>query len=302
MRAALVLASGAARARILARAGGRVTALSLAGPDGVAVELLHPYPEDHADPVRWAKGGIYPLAPFSNRIANACVRVGDVDHRLAPHPDALPHALHGHAHLRPWRLVSQAADRAVLALESAAGDAWPWAFGAELDYRLEASCLHARLTITNSDRRPMPAGIGLHPYFRHPPQSPVAFAAATIWEQDRDGLATRPRPSRADERFDPARALPEGGLTWYGSGWSGVATTALGAGLQARIDADPVFAHLVVHRPESGAYLCLEPVSHVADGFNLAARGVPATGTVLLQPGGSLAGSTRFRLTTIPPC
>lgn len=54
--------------------------------------------------------------------------------------------------------------------------------------------------------------------------------------------------------------------------------------------------HLVVHRPESLAYLCLEPVSHVADGFNLAARGVPDTGTRWLAPGDSPAGGMRFAL------
>jgi len=43
-------------------------------------------------------------------------------------------------------------------------------------------------------------------------------------------------------------------------------------------------------------YLCLEPVSHVADGFNLAARGVAGTGAVLLPSGGVLRGQMTISL------
>ena len=35
-----------------------------------ALDMLHPYPEDVFDPVHWAKGGIYPLISYSNRVAN----------------------------------------------------------------------------------------------------------------------------------------------------------------------------------------------------------------------------------------
>ena len=67
-------------------------------------------------------------------------------------------------------------------------------------------------------------------------------------------------------------------------------------GAHLSITCDPVFGHLVVHRPPSGAYLCVEPVSHVANGFNLAARGVAETGTRFLEPGETLQGQIRFSL------
>jgi len=49
-------------------------------------------------------------------------------------------------------------------------------------------------------------------------------------------------------------------------------------------------------QPPQPLYLCLEPVSHVADGFNLAAGGVPGTGTVQLPPGGVLEGRMSLSL------
>ena len=63
-----------------------------------------------------------------------------------------------------------------------------------------------------------------------------------------------------------------------------------------RAHADPVLRHLVVHRPDNLAYLCLEPVGHVADGFNMAAHGIPHTVARLFGPGASLAASLRLRV------
>jgi len=45
---------------------------------------------------------------------------------------------------------------------------------------------------------------------------------------------------------------------------------------------------------------CVEPVSHVADGFNLAARGIDGTGTVWLPAGGELQGQLRLSLSPPP--
>ena len=127
MSTVVVLQAGVARARLLPEFGGRVSALLLAtGAGESAVEVLHPYPEDFFDPLRWGKGGIYPLLPYSNRVAQACVRVDGVEVELVPHPDAAPHTLHGNAHTLPWRVVEQQPDRAVMVLESARCAAWPW--------------------------------------------------------------------------------------------------------------------------------------------------------------------------------
>ena len=82
-------------------------------------------------------------------------------------------------------------------------------------------------------------------------------------------------------------------------GWDGRAGIELPHGVCLRVEADPVFGHLVVHRLDTLAYLCLEPVSHVADSFNLATRGVADTGTRWLAAGESLAGAMRFSLASI---
>ena len=281
---------GAARARLVPAAGGRISSLQLAVPGDRAVEVLHPYPEDFFDPVRWAKGGIYPLMPFSNRIAQARIRVQGEDVLLSPHPDALPHALHGDAHRLPWALEQHGATRAVMSLDAPASDAWPWHYAGRLEVTLLQSTLRMQLTVRNTSMRVMPAGIGLHPYFRHTPQALLAYGASTVWPPTAEFLATAPRAAGADDIHRPARPLPAGGLTRYVGAWDGTADVDLPRGARLRIEADAALRHLVVHRPDNLAYLCLEPVSHVADGFNLDARGVADTGTRWLAPGQSLSG------------
>lgn len=296
MNPVITLNAGGACARLVPHAGGRVSALRLVGGSGEAVDVLHPYPEDFFDPIHWAKGGIYPLIPYSNRIANALLHVNGETHALRPHPNAMPHTLHGNAHAQSWQATQQGPDTATLTLDSPAGPAWPWHYTASLRFELTPSQLRVGLTLCNADQRTMPAGMGLHPYFRHDPAARLTYGATTLWPATQDYLPGAPRALLANEQYETPRRLPDGGMTDYVGGWDGTAIVDLPQGSQLSMRADPVFGHLVVHRPDTPLYLCLEPVSHVADGFNLATHGVANTGTHLLEPGDSMNGEIRFNL------
>jgi aldose 1-epimerase len=50
----------------------------------------------------------------------------------------------------------------------------------------------------------------------------------------------------------------------------------------------------VVYVPPGQDFFCVEPVSHVNDGFNLLDRGVAQTGVRILEPGERLAGVVRL--------
>lgn len=300
-RAIVQLRAGSASAQLLPQRGGRVATLQLESPGGAPVDVLYPYPLDAPpDPVRWAKGGIYPLLPYSNRIANARLRTQGREATLLPHPDALPHALHGNAHRLPWRLDRQDAGSAVLLLDAPPNADWPWHYRGRLDIMLRADSLQMRVEVRNDSPDSMPAGIGLHPYFQHGPQARLGYRADAVWPPTSAFLATASRAPVPAERYQPARTLSAGGRTDYVGGWDGRAEVELPGGAWLRIEADPQFGHLVVHRPDNLAYLCLEPVSHVADGFNLATQGVAGTGTRWLAPGESLAGTTRLSLANHP--
>lgn len=296
MGSVLVLSSEGARVRLLPHAGGRVSSLKLMSPTRGAVDILHPYPEEFFDPIHWAKGGIYPLMPYSNRIADAKVRIeGEVVSLLA-HPAAVPHTLHGNAHAQSWTTTASSETTATLELQSAASLAWPWRYRATQSFELTRSKLNIRLVLCNTDSCVMPAGFGLHPYFRHQPDALLTYSASTRWSATPEFLAQSSRPLADTERYEQPRRLPDGGMTDYVGGWTGTLALGLPAGVRIQMQADTVFNHMVVHRPDNAAYLCLEPVSHVANGFNLAAQGVAHTGTHLLQPGGYLTGDISLTL------
>ena len=298
MRQIVELQAGDACARILPAAGGRISTLRLQqGPRGAVHEVLHPYPEDFFDPLRWAKGGIYPLIPYSNRIAGARLHLPEGEVALQAHPDSLPHTLHGNAQAQAWTLVAAGATTATLVLDSPPSPAWPWHYEARMQLALSPDRLRVDLVLRNSDAtRTMPAGLGLHPYLPHRPDAVLAYRAGTVWDATADFVATAARAPRAAEDHSRGATLPPGGLTRYVGDWKGRATVELPEGARLHLHADEAVGHLVVHRPDNNAYLCLEPVSHVADGFNLAARGVDGTGARMLAPGASMQAWVEFQL------
>lgn len=282
------LRCGRARARIAPALGGRVTACSLVGPDGRAREVLHSYPESHHDLTRWAKGGIYPLLPYSGRVADARLRHAGQEHPLVAHPVAAPHALHGPAHRRAWSVEGRSDDEVRLRLHAPADEDWPWPFSARLSVKLAEHRLRLEVELMNPGSEPMPAGIGCHPYIASTASATLQFAAAREWFLTPDGR-TRGPGALASPRFDEPMAVGDQGFTRTFAGWAGTATLACGAS-RLTVTASGSLDHLVVHRLAGGTFTCIEPVSHVSDAFNLAARGVQETGTRYLEPGEPMRG------------
>jgi aldose 1-epimerase len=267
------LRAGPMRAVLFPAAGGRVGQLHHA----LAGDVLVPLADARFNPMQWPRAGAYPLVPYHNRIAGARLVNNGETIQLVPHPAAAPHSLHGPAHRRPWRVVDAAGVAARLALEYAEDEDWPWPFLAEQHFELSPLGMTVTLSVTNRGQTSMPAGLGWHPYFNS--AGPASANAEFCWRHADDYL---PDGLRA-----PATQAAIGAPTAYLQEWSGAAAVLL-SGARLTIGADPLFAHLVLHR--SDGITCIEPVSHVANGFNLAAQGVADTGTVWLDPGATLAG------------
>ena len=84
------------------------------------------------------------------------------------------------------------------------------------------------------------------------------------------------------------------GCDTYLSQWEGRATLHWDDGRELALRADPAFAHLVVYTAPGADFLCVEPVSNVADAFNLAAAGDARTGMRVLAPGERYSASLRM--------
>lgn len=264
-------------------AGGRITRFSTEAEGGTH-EWLVPVTASSWPCDAWPKGGSYPLVPFSNRVRDARFSAPDGARiELSTFP-GMAHALHGFGQYAAWSVERHDADCIEMRYRHDEGEhGWPWAF--EATQTIHATPEGARLSmrVVNQSSRPMPAGFGFHPYFT---AREVQLDAATLWRQEAE-IALEP-----SDELPPRRHVKEpDGYTRYLSGWDGRATLHYADGRTLDVSADGALGHVVVHCPAGGSYLCVEPVSHVSDGFNLDAQGIPGTGVAVIPPGCEIAAS-----------
>jgi aldose 1-epimerase len=299
----VALAAGNARVLVDAAVGGALTSFAFAG-----VDVLRPTSAG-TDDVR--QHACYPLVPYSNRIAGARLDFAGRTHALARNFGDHPHAIHGVGWQRPWTVETRDASSALLTLEHApAGDAalaWPWAFRATQSISLHANpdraaaALTLKLTIANAGNAAFPFGLGWHPYFVRAPRTRLGFRAGGVWETDATRLPTVLATVPASWRFDPPREPGSETIDNVFTGWDGEATLDdADRRIAITLRADRAAGFLVVYAPESKDFLALEPVTHMTDAFNRAARGERGTGTRTLRPGGAFSCTMQIGVRLLP--
>lgn len=251
------------------------------------------------EPVRALDMSCFPLVPYSGRIAGGRLTTPHGQETLPTGLTGDPNALHGVGWIRAWSMEEVQPRRARFGLAGNDRE-WPFAFEATQTFELAEDALHVSLALRNADRRTMPAGIGLHPYFAG--TGITLFADYdTLWQTDTAKLFER--KSAVPPRWNAAAGMDLAGseLEHGFSGWNGRATLRWpDRPARLAIEASDMLRHLVLYTRPYGAdgagFCCVEPVSHSVDAFNLAAKGVADTGTVLLAPDEVLAGTVSFTL------
>lgn len=265
--------------------GGRVALLKAGGLD-----IMTPIEADNFDPLAWPKGGIYPLMPYSNRVRHAKLVHAGIVYELPAHPAALPHTLHGVAQTLPWEVSLRSKESITLTCKYE-GEHWPWRVRFEQRFTLEGNRLHLDLGVTNLGRSSMPTGIGLHPYFHRHAGMRVELSVAKLWDIDSEYLPTgiahsHEHPIILDDSL-------HGELALYGSEWDGLLKVHYPQG-QLLMEAKSPLSHVIVFAPVDAPYLCLEPVSHLADAFNAPPSEWSAQGTQVLEPGQAMTAKLAF--------
>jgi aldose 1-epimerase len=288
---------------------------------GQALELLYAAPDLFADG-RPTRSGIPVLFPFPNRIRDGLFRWGDRNYSLPPNDPVKKNAIHGFACRRPWRVVDQGADGdgAWLTGEfhgardaADCRDLWPADYVLRVTYRLGRNTLRIEAAVGNPDSKPLPFGLGYHPYFRLPftggvlaDDCTVAVPAAAYWEL-KDSLPTGERlpvdrardlnvPRRyADLQLDDVltelRQDPplEGGLH------ERAVVVGVADGTAVRVLCSPEFREMVVFTPPHRQAFCAEPYTCVTDAVNLQQSGIDA-GWLTLAPGGRWSAVVELRV------
>lgn len=262
--------------------GGRM--LSLRYRD--RIDIVVPMEPHRFDILHWPRAGAYPLFPYHNRLADARVSVGDETVHLAGHPGALPHTLHGSSHTRSWHVTRHESGYFGMKLSYRADNDWPWDFTALQEFYVEGATLIATFTMTNESSRPMPGGIGWHPYFASDKQP--CTDARFVWPHRDDYLPTGERTPIDD------RAAQEMLQTGYLQGWNKV-RIACEAGAVTTMRASKEFDYLVVHRGDP-VHVCVEPTTHVANAWNLDAK-PSSVGARILQPNDVMTGTVHLSVT-----
>lgn len=281
------LASGDWALAVKPELGASLTRLTWRGRD-----ILRPTPAEASHPL---EAGSFPLVPYANRIDRGTFRFGDRNIALPATPGFAPHALHGLGWLRPWSVVRQGDDLIDLELVADAAPDWPWAWTASHRLRLDDHGLEATLSITNDDHAPMPAGLGLHPYFVATAETMLTLAADEVWMTDETEIPfERSAPSAV---VDLSSGVALGNAPFIDNayaGWPG----------HARLDHRDHVVELTasanapwvqVYAPGLGDFVCVEPVSHRPDAHN--APPEEQSGLVSMQPGQTLSMAMRISAT-----
>jgi aldose 1-epimerase len=259
------------------------------------IELMRPAADGFAENGGARLSSSYPLVPFSNRIADGRFAFAGKDYQLALNMPEEGHAIHGHGWENGWQVEARSETEAVLGFTHRV-DGTPFDYQARQRFTLGPEGLEVVIEVRNQGAGPMPAGLGLHPYFPRSEALTLKAPADHVWLLDRRKLPTEKVRPPAEWDFSAPRRLAPIDIDHCFGGWAGRARLHWPEReLSLEIEAEPVFGHLVVYVPPGRDFVCVEPVSHVNDGVNLMARGVEGTGVRVLAPGESLAGRVLFR-------
>lgn len=241
-------------------------------------------PAEHArDPFRW---GAYLMAPWCNRIAAVPT---DVNGRTVSVPSNFPDgtAIHGQVYEPPWDV--EADDSLSI---TGGGDGWPWPYRCSLRVTVVDAVLTIDQSLTNLSGGPMPAGLGLHPWFRRPLDLSIRADAVLPSNLDADTsveTVSGPWDLRAIRRVPDdldatwlAPANPAAKLRWPAIGITATMRVRSTAGIC-----------IVVASPSSLDAVAIEPQTHAPQGLRRFLRGEPGA-LQALEPGGTIGLTTEL--------
>ncbi|MFO1046349.1 MAG: aldose 1-epimerase [Geminicoccaceae bacterium] len=278
-------------AGILPEAGGAMVWLTARG-----VDVLR-----RGDPAAVAvdptAAACFPLVPYSGPVAGGRFSFAGIEHRLALNHPNEPEPVHGEGWIARWEPVQHGAAEATLRYRHTPGPGTiPFAYLAEQHIALDSGGVTIGMSVTNTGEVPMPAGIGVHPYFPHRSGLRLELPATGIWARRPLEIAESPiDPVPEAWRFAPAGPAAALIVEDCFVGWGGKAGLSWpDRGVTVQLSADPVFRFVQLYATADDDFLCVEPVSNANDGFNLLAAGVAGHGVEILAPKKRLAGAVRL--------
>ncbi len=238
------------------------------------------------------------LFPFPGRLPGMVFSWDGVEYPLESN-DGRGNGIHGFVHCRPWRVLEATESHVVGQFQASIDDPsllsrWPADFCIQAKYSLSGNRLDCELTVSNPDSKPLPCGLGAHPYFRLPlgagdaSRSHVRLPVRSQWEL----LEMLP----TGRRLDVDRSLADGASfqslsldnvftsLQFDRGWFRAEILDPSENRRLNISFDESFSECVVYTPPHREAICIEPYSCVP---GAAARTDFQHGWKVLAPGES---------------
>jgi aldose 1-epimerase len=275
----LILSSADLELQLSPSIGGAISRLAYLGSDG-AVPILR---KSRTPLENVLEAGSFPLVPYVNRIRGGSFAFRGQEIRLSANMAGDPSPLHGQGWHADWRVEQSDSSSAVLSFAHEAGE-WPWTYEAKQEFRVGESVVDVGLTCRNTSDRPMPCGLGQHPYFPCTAQTRIETGVSFAWTVDEQVLPVARVP--ATGRYDLTDRLICGQDLDNGfEGWSGRVLMSDPnwpfelelSSLQAR--------YFQIYSPASGGFFVAEPVTHANAALNAPEADWPQLGFRILEPG-----------------
>lgn len=272
---------------VLPGVGARIHRIRVGG-----VDILRT-PDDPARHVRepWFWGS-YPLAPWCNRLP---VGPGHAAGRAIDLPSNFPDgtAIHGQVAEAAWS--DDGGGRFSI---RAGGDGWPWPYEVVQTLDAAGSSVELTLAVTNLGDGPMPAGLGIHPWFRDPVD--VTIRAASVHPSNLDPSPI-PEPVSGELDGRTPGPLPVGvDAAWTDLDDPPVELRWPADRLRATMTASPNARYVVAAHLAGIDATAVEPNTHAPAGLRRLALGEPG-GLELIDPGATLTMTSTLRFEPLEP-
>ncbi len=291
--------------RLVPEVGGMVTGLEKDGfralNEPASFAALKGFPFVYGLPILFPPG----------RIDGGRFTAGGRSYRFPVNEPSRNNSLHGFLQSRPWQQESceerDGKQTIVLRFDADRStdffSALPVTFVIREILELDADGLKQRIELTNTDRIPLPVGLGFHSAFRAEKgcQLKVPVGERVLLNDRLLAAGTRPLSEEEEllrtEGLDPMSRSMDDQFTARPVGGSRSAVLQY-KDATVIYEADPFFRHWTVWNNEGrGGFVCVEPQNWRANAPNLDLP--PAeSGMTLLEPGKTLRVSTALRIET----
>ncbi|MEM9955796.1 MAG: hypothetical protein AAF846_29625 [Chloroflexota bacterium] len=267
---------------------------------GTWVDVMRP--TDEADYDNASKTASFLMLPWANRIRDGILRYDGQSWQLKTTAEGT--ARHGDVRKRSWTISEQSETHITLTIKSSDFEDmnFPFAFSAQLTYRLEEEAFIWDVTLRNDDERDFPAGFGFHPYFvRMSPRMPMLEVPCDHYFvlDDTAMPESAPEPILPELDFQQLRHVQDDfsfdHLLANRDTSKPVRLVYEAWNTEIEMSSDSLYKHVILFSAPDGS-LAVEPQSNANDGFNLRENGIHDGGVFVVQTGQSVQGAIKLRV------